>query len=87
MERFDAREEHSHGRVEGDGQERGDRHGQVLGVGQGPEEAPLLVDQGEDRHEGDGDDQEREEDRRTDLEQRLEAAPVEVALRSARLPG
>ena len=62
------------------GEDRRDRHGQVLRVGERLEEPALLIDQREDRQEGDGDHQQREEDRRPDLLQRLQAHRVEVAL-------
>ena len=77
------REEHPERGVEGDGQHRGDEHGQVLGPGQRPEEPALLVHEREDGQERDRDHEEREEDGRPDLEQRLEADRVEVALAAA----
>ena len=79
-------EEHPQRRVDGDREHGGDRHGQVLRERERLEEAPLLVDEREDRQEGDGDDQQREEDRRTDLGQRREPHGVEVALAAAGLP-
>ncbi len=80
------REEHPKGGIEGERQHRGDGQGQVLGPGQGCEEPTLLVHEGEDGQEGDGDDEEREEDRGPDLEQRLEAHLVEVAHPPSVLP-
>ena len=62
---------------------RGDRHREVLRVGERLEEPALLVDQREDRQEGDRDHEQREEDRRPDLLQRLQADRVEVALAAA----
>ncbi len=85
-ERIHAREEHAQRRVERDREERREQHRQVLRPRQRPEEPALLVDQREDRQEGDGDDQEREEDRRPDLLQRLETDLVEVPLAPADLP-
>ena len=80
------REEHAQRGIEGEGEQGGDEHGEVLGPGERREEPALLVDEGEDRQEGDGDHQQREEDRRPDFEQRLEPHRVEVALASALLP-
>ena len=81
-ERVHPREEHPHRRVERDGEDGRDGHREVLRPGERREEAPLLVDEREDREERDGDDEEREEDRRADLHQRLEADGVEVPLPS-----
>ena len=58
-----------------------DGHGQVLRVGERLEEPALLVHEREDGHERHRDHQQREEDRRPDLLERLEADRVEVALR------
>ncbi len=82
-----AREEHAQGRIQGDSQDRGDGHGQVLGVGQRSEEAALLVHQREHGHEGDGDDQQREEDRRPHFQQGFQAHVVEVAGAPRAVPG
>ena len=82
-ERVHAREQHAHRRVERDGEDRRDRHREVLRVGERLEEPALLIDQREDRQERDGDHQQREEDRRPDLLQRPQADRVEVALPSA----
>ncbi len=48
-------------RVQGDRQHGGDDHGQVLGIGQGLEEAAFLGLQGKDGQEGDGDHQQGKE--------------------------
>ncbi len=85
-ERLDTGKQHAHRRIEGDRQQRCDGHGQGLGEGQRPEQSALLVDQGEHRQEGDGDDQEREEDARPDLDQRFQAHLVKVALLPVLLP-
>ena len=85
-ERIHAREEHAQRRVERDREERREQHREVLRPGERSEEPPLLVDQREDRQEGDGDDQEREEDRRPDLLERREPHGVEVPLPAAELP-
>ena len=61
---------HQH-RNQGDRQAGGRRHGIGLREGQRAEQPPLLSLQREDRHEGQGDDQQREEQRRPDLLGRL----------------
>jgi hypothetical protein len=65
--RLHAREQHAHGRIERDREQRRDRHREVLRVRERLEETPFLVDQREDRQERDRDHQQREEDRRTHL--------------------
>ena len=57
---------HQH-RHEGDRQQRRRAHGVGLGVGQRLEHPPRLLAEGEDREEGDGDDQQRVEERRADF--------------------
>ena len=86
IERVHARKEHAHRRIERDGEERRDRHRQILGPRQGAEEAPFLIHQSKDRQERDGNHQQREEDRRPHLEQRLQAHLVEIALAPSGLP-
>ena len=66
-ERLKAREEQAQGRVQGDGQDRGDGHGGVLREGEGLEQPSLLRLEGENRHEGDGDHQKGEEGRSAHL--------------------
>jgi hypothetical protein len=85
-ERIDPGEHHAQRGVEGDGEERGNGHRQVLREGEGLEEAPLLVDEGEHGQESDGDDQEREEDRWTDLHQGLQAYLMKAPLATTDLP-
>src|SRR5262249_58450330 len=85
-ERLHAGEEHAQRRVERDREHGGDRHREVLRVRQRLEESALLVDEREHGQERHPDDQEREEDRRTDLLERAQADLVEVALTAARKP-
>jgi hypothetical protein len=49
------REKQAHGRVEGDGEDGGDGHAEVLGECQGLEEPALLRLQRKNRHERDRD--------------------------------
>ena len=85
-ERVHAGEEHPNGRIERDGQDGGNRHRQVLRVGQRLEQSPFLIDQGKDRHESHGDHQERKEDRRADLLQSTQPNFVKIAFSSAQNP-
>ena len=55
-----------------DRQQGREKHRERLGPGQGLEEPPLLGLEAEHRQEGDGDDQEREEQRRPDIPGRLD---------------
>ena len=79
-------EEQSDGRIEGDCKDGGDRHREVLREGKGSEEAPLLSFEGEDRHERDGDDQQREEARPAHLLNGADEDLLVVALPAGRLP-
>ena len=81
-----AREHHPQCRVQRHGQQRGHEHREVLGPREGPEKAPLLVDQREDRQERHRDHEQGEEDRRPHLEEGLQANLVEVALAAFALP-
>ena len=81
-----ARKQHAQGWIQRDGEQRRQGHGQVLGVGQGLEEAPLLVHQGEDGHEGHGHHQQAEEDRGAHLQQGIQAHLVEVAGTAGTVP-
>lgn len=56
--RVQAGEKQPDGRVQGDGQHRGNDHGEVLGEGERFEEPPFLGFESENQHEGDGDDEE-----------------------------
>ena len=69
------------GRGEGDGEDRRDEHHEGLGVGERLEEAPRLAGQGEDRQEGDGDDEQREEDGRGHLTRRFGQELVAIGAR------
>ena len=64
---LDAGEHHPHRRIERHREDRGDRHREVLRVGERLEEPPLLVDEREHRQERDRDHQQREEDRGSDF--------------------
>ncbi len=80
------REQHPDGRIERDGQERRDRHREVLRERERPEEPPFLVHEREHGQERDGDDEEREEHGRADLHERREPDLVEVPGPAAVVP-
>ena len=73
-----ADEEHHKDRDERDRKDRRRRHREGLREGERPEQPSLLRFQREDRHERDGDDEQAEEQRRSDLLRRLDqdVAPV-----------
>ena len=79
-------EEHPHSRVQRDRQDGGDGHGEVLGVSQRLEKTAFLIHQREDGHEGYGDDQKGEEDRRTHFLKRIQPDGVVVSHPPAGLP-
>src|SRR5882672_2138911 len=64
-------QEQTNRRIERDGQYRGNRHGEVLGERQRLEQPSLLILKREDRHERDGDHQQREETRPAHLLDRV----------------
>ena len=79
-------EEHAHGRIEGNCQDGGDGHSQVLAVSQRLEQAPFLVDEGENGQEGDRDDEKRKEDRGPDFLEGIQPDDVIITLPPPFLP-
>ena len=81
-----ADEDHHQRRREGDREYSGDGHGEVFREGQRLEQPSLLRLQGKNRQEGQGDHEQGEEARPSDLLDRFDQYFAIVALRAFRLP-
>ena len=81
-----AHEQHHQRRHQRHRQQRRRRHGEGLGVGERLEQPPFLRFQREDRQERHGDDEQAEEQRRPDLDGRLDQDLDARLVRAARAP-
>ena len=85
-ERLGVRKKQPHRRVKGYGEDSGNRHGEIFRERQRLEQTPFLRLECKDRHEGDGDDQQREEARPAHFLDGLDHDPVIVALAPLGVP-